>query len=670
MSNKQAVQYQKIEILDIDTDIEADIENEEEEKHPLESERFWVKLYHYLFHIWIFKLIRITQKPRLDFMDITQSPKHMTIRYNYEKWIKIYNNKSIINKNVAPSSLWMIFNFDKETIISSIILNGINTLGVVYVQFIVVRDYLYPSMMKIITSSTNVDNNSNYYLLWDVSKYAIILFVASIIGCLCRALASQIIAQSVARSISCLLYQLFNKLLLIDINQPDKQQLLTIVGAEMTTLFKQLEFLISYVPVCIYFLIVLMILLYEIVGITSFFGILFIILCVPFQLFAGVKYAQNSKKRMNVSAKRVQLITQVISGIRFLKCNVSEIALINKIDKYRLNELKYVKQNNVFILIMFVINLLSPALMVFVILMVYMFVFKNNVTTLTVISLVMTIQLSNMISKLLPLSIAATGLVVSTTKRIDEFLNKKQKSIQHNNNNNNNNNNEIININNALFKWNIDIKKDSNSFMLKNICLKINKGKLIAIIGSVGSGKTALIHSILGEMQCFSGNINVDVNSYGYCSQCPFIQNATFRDNIIMDLEFDEKKYKQCIFAADLESDLKQLPFGDLTEIGTEGVNLSGGQKMRLTFARTLYRKDKYDLFILDNPLSSVDIYVGKHMFFNGILKYLQLKKQNKTCLMTMNSHLYLLKYFDEIVIVENGEIKLHTKTEKLFNKP
>ena len=60
------------------------------------------------------------------------------------------------------------------------------------------------------------------------------------------------------------------------------------------------------------------------------------------------------------------------------------------------------------------------------------------------------------------------------------------------------------------------------------------------------------------------------------------------------------------------------LPAGQDTEIGERGVNLSGGQKQRISMARAVY--SNADFFIMDDPLSAVDVHVGRHMFENCIV--------------------------------------------------
>ncbi len=72
-------------------------------------------------------------------------------------------------------------------------------------------------------------------------------------------------------------------------------------------------------------------------------------------------------------------------------------------------------------------------------------------------------------------------------------------------------------------------------------------------------------------------------------------------------------KTKEVLDACALRSDLSVLPAGDATEIGENGINLSGGQKQRLSLARAVY--SQADLYLLDDPLSAVDMHVGRHLF-------------------------------------------------------
>lgn len=156
--------------------------------------------------------------------------------------------------------------------------------------------------------------------------------------------------------------------------------------------------------------------------------------------------------------------------------------------------------------------------------------------------------------------------------------------------------------------------------LLKNINLEIKKGEFVAITGVIGSGKTSLLNAIAGFMSRTNGEIGI-LGSLLLCG-VPWIQNATVKDNILFGTEFDEKKYKEVIYACSLESDLEILPAGDSTEIGERGITLSGGQKARINLARAVYA-DK-DIVLLDDVLSAVDARVGKHIMQNcmqGLLK-------------------------------------------------
>jgi ABC-type bacteriocin/lantibiotic exporter with double-glycine peptidase domain len=82
----------------------------------------------------------------------------------------------------------------------------------------------------------------------------------------------------------------------------------------------------------------------------------------------------------------------------------------------------------------------------------------------------------------------------------------------------------------------------------------------------------------------------------------------------------DSDRYKRTLKACALEKDLEGFPYGDLTEIGERGINMSGGQKQRLQLARAVYQDA--DVYLLDDPLSAVDAHTGSslfnvHSFFN-----------------------------------------------------
>uniref|UniRef100_A0A8C5SKT9 ABC-type glutathione-S-conjugate transporter n=1 Tax=Laticauda laticaudata TaxID=8630 RepID=A0A8C5SKT9_LATLA len=198
----------------------------------------------------------------------------------------------------------------------------------------------------------------------------------------------------------------------------------------------------------------------------------------------------------------------------------------------------------------------------------------------------------------------------------------------------------------ASFAWNQD-----SDVTIKDITLEIAHGSLVAIVGSVGSGKSSLISAMLGEMENIKGHINIQ-GSMAYVPQQAWIQNATLKDNIIFGSSLDETRYQQVLEACALHPDLKLLPGGDLTEIGEKGINLSGGQKQRVSLARAVY--SNADIYLLDDPLSAVDAHVGRHIFDKvlgpeGLL-------QNKTRILVTHN-LSFLAQVDDIVVLEAGTV-------------
>ena len=198
------------------------------------------------------------------------------------------------------------------------------------------------------------------------------------------------------------------------------------------------------------------------------------------------------------------------------------------------------------------------------------------------------------------------------------------------------------------------------STCLFDLNLEIPKAKHIGIIGSVGSGKTALLLSLFNQMRLISGKVRVN-GTVAYVPQHPWVLNATIRDNVVFGNHFNKKRYYEAINCCALNSDLTTLSAGDQTEVGERGVTLSGGQKQRISLARAFFANQ--DIYLLDDPLSSVDRNVGQHIFNNCIRSGLK----DKTVLLVTHQIEYLEK-MDFIVFMRDGRIANTGVHNHLYN--
>lgn len=212
-------------------------------------------------------------------------------------------------------------------------------------------------------------------------------------------------------------------------------------------------------------------------------------------------------------------------------------------------------------------------------------------------------------------------------------------------------------IDNGTFSWGGD------DTTLRDINMEAKKGSLVAIVGSVGSGKSSIFSAFLGEMERISGVVNTN-GTIAYVSQQAWIQNATLKENILFGKPYNKAIYDKVVEACALKPDFDMLPAGDSTEIGEKGINLSGGQKQRVSLARAAY--NDADIYFLDDPLSAVDSHVGKHIFEkvlgpNGMLG-------SKTRLLVTHGIIFLPQV-DNIYVMKEGEISESGSYTELLGK-
>ncbi|KAF5719122.1 ATP-dependent bile acid permease [Fusarium mundagurra] len=178
-----------------------------------------------------------------------------------------------------------------------------------------------------------------------------------------------------------------------------------------------------------------------------------------------------------------------------------------------------------------------------------------------------------------------------------------------------------------------DETPDEDRFILRSLNIRFPSGELSVISGKTGTGKSLLLSAILGETDVLEGSVYVPntvapedrrdaqanlgdwiiPGSIAYVGQTPWLESASLRDNILFGLPFVEERYNQVVDVCALKKDLQILTDGDKTELGANGINLSGGQKWRVTLARAIY--SRADILVMDDVFSAVDAHVGRHIF-------------------------------------------------------
>ncbi|KAI1628297.1 ABC bile acid transporter [Exophiala viscosa] len=139
---------------------------------------------------------------------------------------------------------------------------------------------------------------------------------------------------------------------------------------------------------------------------------------------------------------------------------------------------------------------------------------------------------------------------------------------------------------------------------LRNLSLSFPPG-LTVVYGQVAAGKTALLQALLGELDLCEGEMLRPTQPMGYCSQTPWLQSMSIRENILFHTPYEDVRYKKTLEACALLPDLATFKHGDLSNIGENGIGLSGGQKSRVALARAVYSRAQ--ILLLDDPLSALD---------------------------------------------------------------
>ena len=203
--------------------------------------------------------------------------------------------------------------------------------------------------------------------------------------------------------------------------------------------------------------------------------------------------------------------------------------------------------------------------------------------------------------------------------------------------------NHAISLKGVQFTW------DSGVVALSVPELTIARGELVAVVGGVGGGKSALLLGLLNEIPTAGGSVRISAQP-ALVAQHPWVVSDTIRANIIAGRPYDEERYQRAIGVSALVVDLESFTAGDATIIGERGVNLSGGQRQRVALARAVYARE--EIYLLDDPLSALDPAVA-NVVFDGLIEG---ELADTTRIMVTHRLEYALRA-DRVVVIEGGQI-------------
>ena len=209
---------------------------------------------------------------------------------------------------------------------------------------------------------------------------------------------------------------------------------------------------------------------------------------------------------------------------------------------------------------------------------------------------------------------------------------------------------------------NVDFSYDKERKVLKNVNVTIPKGKMIALVGESGCGKSTITNLLLKQEKVDSGEITLNginlnyipfevlTKKVGFINRSAYIFNGTIEDNLRMGkFDANEREINEALKKANLYDFVQSLPEKLQTNVGEGGSLLSGGQKQRLALARTIITNP--EIYIFDEATSNIDV-ESEEKIWKAIYEI----AKNKTVIV-ISHRLANVKNADNIYVLDKGNI-------------
>ena len=396
--------------------------------------------------------------------------------------------------------------------------------------------------------------------------------------------------------------------------------------------------------------------LFIVAGTPSIVGVIVMVVMIPTSGKIGSLVAKYQKNLMSATDIRINAITELLQSIRLVKFFAWESRFAENISKLRNNELdclwSYIITNGVSTII-WSSTPIFVAFLTFSSMTVLAGQSLDAATAFTVLALfnVLRMPLQTFPDIIVKLSEAWVSL-----QRVESYLNERVIPSSANLEETD----ETVRIlGDSSFSWYDSVPSNNSvTLHLKRLNLEFPVGGLTVIHGPTGAGKSSVLMALLGELNCVAGKgvylgklqKRSSHDPIAFAPQQVWLQNATIRENICFGTEFDAGRYQQVLAACALLKDFQNLDGGDMTEVGEKGVNLSGGQKARISLARAVYSYSP--LILMDDPLSAVDAPTARHLFDKCICGPLLARR---TKILVTHATSLCIPYADKAIRISKG---------------
>jgi ABC-type multidrug transport system fused ATPase/permease subunit len=350
-------------------------------------------------------------------------------------------------------------------------------------------------------------------------------------------------------------------------------------------------------------LILSIVLIWLLLGPSCFIGVLVVVVGQILNAVFTKIQLQIIKRSRGATDGRLQVTSQYIESIRHLRWYSWHEKWLQQIHEAREHELMLRVQTMIWSTVMNFTNMLSNGLFPVAALYGYTVLAKH---TLSIDIIFPALNLFSMLAgnlREIPQIITQLANAYIAMTRIEEFMQEPDREEEKDQSSTPDGS---MRLTDCDFAW-----PDQTETVLRELTLRFDQGFHV-VHGKVGAGKSALLQALMGELDKLSGTMQIPNEMMGYCSQTPWLQSMSIRDNILFSAPFDEWRYKNVLDACELLPDLASFEHGDLSPIGENGIGLSGGQKARVALARAVYSQAK--ILLLDDPISALDFNTAENI--------------------------------------------------------